>query len=151
AAGGRKEFKYNVTPGSNLNIVNQFGNTVLRPASGNQLSIVGTTQSDKVEIDCDQSGNRVEVRSHFLQRADDKDGKVDYEIAVPAGLNVSVQTATGSVEAAHVGGEFTLKTDSASTNAHDLSSSHLHIRTVSGPVTVNNVTGSHIDIVSNSG
>src|SRR5215472_10256295 len=98
AAGTRKEFRFDAAPGTNLNIVNQFGSTTLRPANGNQISIVATTQSDKVEVDCTQSGNHVDTRSHFLQKADDKEGRVDYEVGVPPGMNVSVQTATGSIE-----------------------------------------------------
>src|ERR1041385_2025312 len=116
AAGGRKEFKYTVASGANVTLVNQFGDITVRPSNTNQLIIAGTTHSDKVEIDSDQNGNRIEARSHFLQKADDKEGRVDYEVSLPAGMNLSVQAATGVIEASRVSGELTLKADSASIN-----------------------------------
>src|SRR6266567_4591994 len=119
AADNRKEFKYTVGNDASVNVVNQFGTVTLKPSSGNQVVVVATTHSNKVEADCTQSGNRIDVRTHFLEKANDDDGRIDYEIQVPNGATVSAQVASGSLRAEHLNGDVTLRGDSASLEARD--------------------------------
>jgi DUF4097 and DUF4098 domain-containing protein YvlB len=151
AADHRKEFKYTVGNGASVNVMNQFGTVSLRPASGNQVVVVANTHSDKVEADCSQSGNRIEVRTHFLQKANDDEGKVDYEIQVPNGATVSAQVANGSITAERLNGDVTLKGDSASLDARDINNAHVHVHSVSGPVTLANISGGHVEVGTGSG
>src|SRR5437879_6078828 len=126
AADSRKEFKYTVGNGASINVVNQFGSVSLKPSTGNQVIVVATTHSSKVEADSSQSGNRIEVRTHFLEKANDDEGRIDYEIQVPNGATVSVQVASGSIRAEHLNGDVTLRGDSASLEARDISNAHVH-------------------------
>jgi len=151
AADNRKEFKYTVSNGASVNVVNQFGSVSLRPASGNQVLIVATTHSNKVEADCDQMGNRIEVRTHFLDKAGDDEGKVDYEIQVPNGANVTAQVANGSIRAERIGGDVSLRSDSASLEARDISNAHVHAHSVSGSITLANISSGHVEVGTGSG
>jgi DUF4097 and DUF4098 domain-containing protein YvlB len=151
AADSRKEFKYTVGNGASVNVMNQFGTVSLKPTSGNQVIVVANTHSNKVEADCSQSGNRIEVRTHFLEKANDDDGKVDYEIQVPNGATVSAQVANGSITAEHLNGDVTLRGDSASLEAHDINNAHVHVHSVSGPITLANITGGHVEAGTGSG
>jgi DUF4097 and DUF4098 domain-containing protein YvlB len=151
AADNRKEFKYTVGSGASVNVVNQFGSVTLKPSSGNQVVIVANTHSDKVEADCSQSGNRVEVRTHFLGTASEDEGKVDYEIQVPNGANVTAQVANGSIRAERIGGDVNLRSDSASLEAREISNAHVHAHSVSGPITLANISSGHVEVGTGSG
>jgi DUF4097 and DUF4098 domain-containing protein YvlB len=151
AADNRKEFKYTVGSGASVNVVNQFGSVTLKPSSGNQVVIVANTHSDKVEADCSQSGNRVEVRTHFLGKASEDEGKVDYEIQVPNGANVTAQVANGSIRAERIGGDVNLRSDSASLEAREISNAHVHAHSVSGPITLANISSGHVEVGTGSG
>jgi len=151
AAGNRKEFKYIVGGNASVSVMNQFGSVILTPATGNQVIVTATTHSDQVEADSSQSGNRIEVRTHFLQSVSDADGKVDYEIQVPNGATVSAQVATGSIRAERLNGDVTLSGDSASLEARNINNAHVHARTVSGPITLADITGGHVEIGTGSG
>ena len=151
AAGNRKEFKYTVGGNASVNVVNQFGSVTLIPATGSQVVVSATTHSDNVEADCSQSGDRVEVRTHFLQNVNDSDGKVDYEIQVPNGATVSAQVASGSISAQRLNGDVTLSGDSASIEARNINNAHVHARTVSGPITLADIRGGHVEIGTGSG
>jgi DUF4097 and DUF4098 domain-containing protein YvlB len=151
AADNRKEFKYTVGNGASINVMNQFGTVTLKPASGNQVIVVANTHSNKVEADCSQSGNRIEVRTHFLEKADDDDGKIDYEIQIPNGATVTAQVASGSIRAERLNGDVTLKGDSASLEARDISNAHVHAHTVSGPITLANISSGHVEVGTGSG
>jgi DUF4097 and DUF4098 domain-containing protein YvlB len=151
AADNRKEFKYTVGNGASVNVMNQFGTVSLKPASGNQVVVVANTHSNKVEADCSQSGNRIEVRTHFLEKASDDDGKVDYEIQVPSGATVSAQVANGTITAERLNGDVTLRGDSASLEAREINNAHVHAHTVSGPITLANISGGHVEAGTGSG
>jgi DUF4097 and DUF4098 domain-containing protein YvlB len=151
AADDRKEFKYAVGGGASVNVVNQFGSISLKPSSGNQVVVVAIPHSNKVEADSSQSGNRIEVRTHFLEKADENDGQIDYEIQVPNGANVTAQVASGSIRAERLGGDVNLRSDSASLEARDISNAHVHAHTVSGPITLANISGGHVEVGTGSG
>src|SRR3954468_5851186 len=150
-ADNKKEFKYIVRNGASINVMNQFGTVNLKPASGSQVIVVANSHSNKVEADCSQSGNRIEVRTHFLEKANDDEGKIDYEIQVPNGATVSAQVANGSITAEHLNGDVTLKGDSASLEARDINNAHVHAHTVSGPITLANISGGHVEAGTGSG
>jgi DUF4097 and DUF4098 domain-containing protein YvlB len=151
AADNRKEFKYPTGPGTSITVVNEFGPVTLKPVAGRQALIIATIHSDKVEVVCSQTGNRIEARTHFLQKANDDEGRVEYEIAVPAGVAVVVRAATGPIEAEKLQGDVTLKGDAARVIARDLNNSHVHIQTVGGPIELNNVSGGHVEVISTDG
>jgi DUF4097 and DUF4098 domain-containing protein YvlB len=151
AAENRKEFKYAAGPGSSVIITNEYGPVTVKPATGRQALIVATTHSDKAEVDASQTGNRIEARTRFLQKANDDEGRVDYEISVPSGTAVLIRAATGPIEAEKLQGDVTLKGDAARVSIRDMNNSHVHVQTVSGAIELTNVSGGYVEIISTDG
>lgn len=150
-AAQKQQFRYTLGPGASISIVNEYGPVILKPSSGNQVVVTATPGSNKVEIDCTQTGNRVEVRTHFLKHADQNDGRVEYEIQVPADANVTVRTDNGPINVQNLRGDINLESDTAAIDVRDMASGMVHARTVSGPITLTNVSKTHVEVASVSG
>lgn len=153
AADIKKEFKYTTTPGSNVTVSNAFGEIVVRPVSGRQVTITATTHSDKVAVDSAQLGNRVHATTNFLQNVDPKssEGQVNYEVLVPSDCNVVIQNGNGILKLSGVQSDISLKADEGQVEVSDVNNSHVHVQTVEAPVTLTNVRSQHVEIVSNGG
>ncbi len=148
----RKEMKFTAQPGATLSILNEFGPVTVRPGTGRQVQIVATPNSDQVEIQQTQSPNRVEVKSHYLQKGLSGDpAKVTYEVIAPADVAVSVKCSTGPVVISGMRGDVTAECDNAEMDVRDLNSGHVRLRSVSGPVKLTNVSNGRVDITSVGG
>ncbi|HXZ80666.1 MAG TPA: DUF4097 family beta strand repeat-containing protein [Terriglobales bacterium] len=150
-AQAKRELHYSVTSGAMVSIVNDYGPISVKPSAGNSVLINTNARSNKVEIDGNQNGNRIEVRTHYLQRVGPEEGQVDYEVQVPSNANLTVQSALGGITAEKLMGDITLEGDSSNVQVRDFTNAHLHVRTVNGPVFLTNVRNSHVDINSASG
>jgi DUF4097 and DUF4098 domain-containing protein YvlB len=151
AADNRKECRYTVGPGASVTVTNELGPVEVKGAVGRQAVIVATTHSDKVEVDCDQNGNRIQATTHFLQRTEDHDGRVEYQVLAPSDASVTVRAAGGPITAEKMRGDLTLEGDAAVVEVHDVGNAHVHVRTISGPVSLGNITNGHVEITSLSG
>src|SRR3954468_12455337 len=76
-----KDLRYTVSAGSSVFVINQNGSITVHPSSSRQLQVTAVKKSDKVEIDSSQTGNRVTLRTHTLQKASGDEGRVDYDIS----------------------------------------------------------------------
>jgi DUF4097 and DUF4098 domain-containing protein YvlB len=150
AAADKKEFRYNVTPGASVTVTNDYGPVRVRASQARQVVVTATASSSKVEVDCAQNANRVEVRTHFLQKAGEGDGRVEYDVQVPADANVMVRAATGPVLVQGVNGDVSVDADTGKTEVRD-SSGHVHVRTVGGPITLANLKDSFVEATSVGG
>ncbi len=151
SAESKKEFRYNVAAGASVFITNQYGPVTVKAANGHQVLANATLHSDKVEVDGSQNGNRIELRTHFLQRATDPEGRVDYEVQVPQDASVTIHSSSGPIRVDKLRGDLTVDGDSAKVEVQDSGSGHIHVRTVNGPVTLANITDGHVEITSVSG
>lgn len=151
AADNRRECRYTVGPGASVTVTNGSGPVDIKGSAGRQVVIVATTHSDKVEVDCDQNGNRIQATTHFLQRTDDPDSRVDYQVLVPPDASVTVRAPSGPITAEKMRADLTLEGDAAPVGVHDVSNAHVHVRTISGPVNLGNITNGHVEITSLSG
>jgi DUF4097 and DUF4098 domain-containing protein YvlB len=151
----RKEARLDIAPGGTVNIINNAGSVSLKAGSGRQVLIAYTLRSTKVEVDQETTPDkrRIEIRSHALadQNPTPEEAKVDYEITVPAGVSVTVSTATAPITADGVSGDITLSSETGTITAANVARSHLHVRSVAGPVNLNNVTMGHVDVTSSGG
>src|SRR4051812_48575950 len=86
----RKDLRYTVTAGTTLFIINHTGSINVHPSQSRQLQVTATQASDKVEIDGTQTGNRITVRTHVLQKAAGDVSRVDYDIALPADAGINI-------------------------------------------------------------
>lgn len=147
----KKEYRYNVGAKATVSIINQYGGVSVRPSTGSYVVVNATTYSDKVEVDQSQSGNRVDVQSHLLPGATVENSRVDYEVLIPADASVSMESTTGPLNAEKLHGDVEMEGSSAVVDVRDISDSHVHVKTMNGPVTLSNIRDGHVEIDSVSG
>jgi DUF4097 and DUF4098 domain-containing protein YvlB len=150
-AATRKEYRFAVAPGSTISVDTQYGAIAVKAGTGNQALVVALPQSDKVEVDSHQSGNRIAVESHLLQGADSQTGRVDYEVTVPKGIMMTLHSSTGPLTAEGVQGDLEFESASAPVDVRGVSHGHVHVRTMNGLVTLTDVHDAHIEITSIGG
>jgi DUF4097 and DUF4098 domain-containing protein YvlB len=147
----RKEYRFNVEPRAGISVNNPYGSVSVKPSTGSVVTVNAVLSSDKVEVDNGVIGNRVEIQSHLLAGADPQSGRVDYEILVPADTSLTMHSSTGTLHAEKLHGDVTLEGAGATVDVRDISSAHVHVRTLNGPVTLTNVQDGHVEIDSLSG
>lgn len=146
----RKEFKYTVGPQAFISILNEYGPVTVKPSNGNQVVITAIKHSDKVEVNDSKVGDRIEVRSHLLNGATPETGAVEFEVVAPVDARVAVHSMNGPLRAEQLRGELSFEGDASAVELRDIVTPHLHVNTLSGAVTLNNVIG-HIEIDSVGG
>jgi DUF4097 and DUF4098 domain-containing protein YvlB len=147
----RKEFRYTVGPQATVSVTNQYGPISVAAAAGNQVMVTAVLHSDKVEVDQNQSGNRVDLVSHLLPGADSDSGRVDYQVAVPIDAAVTLHSSTGPLHAEKLHGDVTLEGAGATVDCRDISNAHVHVKTLNGPITLTNINNGHVEITSVTG
>src|SRR5260370_9845330 len=112
AADTRNEVSIDIAPDGAVNVVNSSGTVSIHAGSGRQVTLSYVTRSNKVEVDHSVTPDkrRVELRTHALtdQRPTGDEMRVDYDVAVPAGVSVSINTATAPITVDGLSGEITL-------------------------------------------
>ena len=151
AAENRKEFHYNLGPHPAVTVVNQFGGVTVLPSSDGQVGVTATLHSNKVEVDAEQRGARLELRTHFLQNATPADGRVDYELHIPANASLSVRSTSGPILIQGINSDMTLEGDAADITVRQASGGHIHVHTLSGPIQLEDVSHGDLEVVSVSG
>jgi len=151
AVAEKKQFRYSVGKGASVSIVNDLGPVTVRPSSAGQVIITATPSSDKVEVDSNQTGNRVTVRTHFLQHAGVDEGRVEYDVQVPPGVNLTVHAGGGPIRLQGLSGDVALDGDTADIEVRDCSNAHVHARTVSGSVVLSNLSNGYVEATTIGG
>ena len=147
----KKEYRFEVGPRSKVSIVNQFGSVTVKPSTGNYVLVNAIIYSDKVEVDQNQSGNRVDVQSHLLPGANADNSRVDYEVTVPADASITLESATGPLHAERLHGDVEAEGANAAVEVKEMSGGHVHVKTMAGPITLTNIRDGHVEIDSVSG
>src|SRR6202521_1243216 len=147
----RKEYRFKVGRRASVSIVNQYGRVAVKAGPGKQVLVTAILYSDKVEIDQSKSGNRVSVLSHLLEGADAETGRVDYEVLVPADASVTLHSSTGPLRAEKLHGDVSLEGSGATVDVRDVADAHVHVKTLTGPVTLSNIHDGHVEVDSLSG
>jgi DUF4097 and DUF4098 domain-containing protein YvlB len=150
-AESHKEYRFNVGPKAGVSINNPYGSISVKPSIGNTVVINAVLHSDKVEVDNSQNGNRIDIQSHLLAGADADSGRVDYEVLVPADASITLHSSTGPLRAEKLHGDVTLEGAAAIVEIRDMSSGHVHVKTVNGSVTLTDIQDGHVEIDSLSG
>ncbi len=115
-----------------------------------EVVVIGNHTSDKVEVDTEQAGNRIEVTTHVLdQNIAAADRQADYTITVPEESELQVRTDSGLVIVERVYGDLTFDTVAADVQLQEVGN-YLVIHTVSGSVTCTRCLG-RIEVSSISG
>jgi DUF4097 and DUF4098 domain-containing protein YvlB len=147
----RKELHFTVGRKATVSVMNQYGAIAVRSGAAQQVTVNAVLYSDHVEIDQNKSGNRVDIQSHLLAGADEQNGRVDYEVTVPADASVTVQSKTGPLRAEGLRGDVTLEGADATVDVREIEDGHVRIKTLDGPVTLTNIRGGNVEVTSVSG
>jgi len=150
----RKEFRYTVstTDKAIISVDTQYGAITVKPGPAMHVSVIAIVQ-DKAQVDHLQKGNRIEIETQLLKDADKQTGRVDYELTVPPNASVSLHSSTGPLVVEHLRGDITLEGAEAPIEVRNSGGggNHVHVKTMSGPVTLNDVRNAHVEITSISG
>lgn len=146
----RKELTFAVGKHPMISINNPYGPVVVKAGNPRQVVVTAILHSNKVELDQSKSHNRVDVVSHLLAGADSNNGIVEYEVVVPPDANVTLHTDSGKVHAEKLHGDVTVAGNDGAIDVVDCAGGHVHVRTLNGSVSLNNVHG-HIEIMSVGG
>jgi len=147
----KKEFRYTVGPKPAVSIYNEYGPISVKPAEGNQVIVSAVLHSDKVEIDADQNGNRVDLKSHLLSGSTPQNSQVEYEVLVPPDASVTVRSTSGVLHVEQLAADVNIEGDSAQVEVRDINNAHVHIKTLNGPVTLTNIRYGHVEVSSVGG
>lgn len=151
AAESRKELRFTVGPRAGVSVMNPYGSISVKPSQNNTVIVNAVLHSDRVEVDNNQSGNRVDIQSHLLPGADAESGRVDYEILVPADASITLHSSTGSLHAEKLHGDVNLEGPGAAVDVRDISDAHVHVKTMNGAVNLDNIQNGHVEVDSLSG
>ena len=147
----RKEYRYTVGANASVSVETQYGSISVKPGSGNEVVVTATLQSDKVEVDQQQNGNRIEIASHLLQGGNEQTGRVDYELLIPPDSMLNLHSSSGPMSVERLQGDLTLEGSDAVVNIRNIENGHVHVRTMRGPITLTDVRNGHVEIASISG
>jgi DUF4097 and DUF4098 domain-containing protein YvlB len=150
-AESRREYHFAVGPRAGVSVMNPYGSILVRPSTSNTVVVNAVLHSDKVEVDNNQNGNRVDIQSHLLAGADAESGRVDYEVLIPADASVSLHSNTGSLRAEKLHGDVSLEGPGADVDVRDVSDAHVHVKTMNGAVNLDNIQNGHVEVDSLSG
>lgn len=155
ATDSQSPVKIKIAPGGLVTIVNNSGSVMLHPGSGQQVVVNATKHSDKVEIDANgmPDGRRVEIRTHAIsqQRLSSDESKVEYDITVPAGVSVTVSTATAPITVENLNSDLSLSSDTGRIAIRNVANAHIRARGIAAPIVLTDVTNGYVDVTSNSG
>src|ERR1700685_2154222 len=150
-AESKKEYHFSVGPRAGVSVMNPYGSILVKPSLNNTVVVNAILHSDKVEVDNNQSGNRVDIQSHLLAGADAESGRVDYEVLVPADASITLHSSTGSLRAENLHGDLSVEGPGSSVDIRDISNAHVHVKTMNGPVNLDNIQNGHVEVDSLSG
>jgi DUF4097 and DUF4098 domain-containing protein YvlB len=150
-AESRKEYHFAVGPRAGVSVMNPYGSISVKPSLNNTVVVNAILHSDKVEVDNNQNGNRVDIQSHLLAGADSESGRVDYEVLVPADSSVTLHSSTGSLHAEKLHGDVSLEGAGSAVDVRDVANAHVHVKTMNGNVNLDNIQNGHVEVDSLSG
>ncbi|HSY59743.1 MAG TPA: hypothetical protein VK795_09290 [Terriglobales bacterium] len=125
-----KHFK--VEPHSVVTIHNPNGKVVVKAWTKSEVMVIATHTSDKVEVDAEQSGNRIDVMTHQISDSiSPEDLQADYQINVPEDAELQIHDDSGEVTVANVMGDMNVETVGAGVDLED-AAGYLTVKTVGG-------------------
>jgi hypothetical protein len=146
----REVLAYNVSARPVISIRNQYGRITVTPSNGSRI-VATVTHSDAVAIQAQQIANRIELITGSQISSGAMADNVDYQVLVPADACVILSTAAGSLSAENLEGDLVFEGTTASVDAHLIRNAHVHVKTLSGPISLRQVTDGHVDVTTSSG
>lgn len=155
AAEGHKELRMQIAPGGALNLVSIGGSVNLKSGPGNTVVIAYRTHSEQVEVDQSSTADhrRIEVQTHVLsdKHPGADETNVDYEVTVPAGTAVTVNTVSAPITVEGLSGELNLSSETGNITVRNVTRSHLTVHGVAAPVSLKDLSAARLDVTANGG
>src|SRR6266478_7811157 len=148
AAQEKQDVSYTVGPGAVISITNNYGPITVKPSGSRQVLVETVSHSNTVSLMNEQHGDRIELRAMSSRPGANL---VEYTVLVPVDAFVSLRSSDGTLRAQGLRGDVILEAAAASVEVTDISDAHLHVKTLSGPITLTDIRNSHLDIHSVSG
>lgn len=125
-----RRFKVEAHPVVTLH--NPNGMVTVRAWTKPEVMVTANRASDRVEVDAEQTGNRVDITTH--QASDTvapEDLRADYEISVPEDAELQIHDDSGAVTVNNVLGDTNVETVGAGVDLED-AAGYLTVKTVGG-------------------
>lgn len=124
--------QFAVEPHPLITLHNPSGTVIISSWSKPTVTIVADHNSEKVEVDAEQVGNRIDVVTHVLaENVSPNDLRANYVITVPEDSELQVHSDTGSIAISRILGDTSVETVGAGIDAEDIGG-YLVVQTVGG-------------------
>jgi DUF4097 and DUF4098 domain-containing protein YvlB len=134
AAGQRLE-KHFAVKGRPVVVIHNIGNgrIEVKSSKNNEVVVTGTKASDKISVETEQAGDRIDVTSSLVDAtAKPSEMEADFVLTVPEETELQLRTQTGLIYVEQVTGDMTL----------DSVAGDVHLKEVSGYIIVTTTGGS---------
>jgi DUF4097 and DUF4098 domain-containing protein YvlB len=132
ASGDRIERHFKVEAHPVVTIHNPNGMVTVRAWTKSDVMVVAKRATNQVEVDAEQSGNRVDVQTRQVaDTASPDDLRTDFEISVPEDAELQIHNDSGGVNVSNVLGDMNVETIAAGVDLED-TAGYLTVKTVGG-------------------
>jgi DUF4097 and DUF4098 domain-containing protein YvlB len=115
-----------------VTIHNPTGSVIVRAWTKSEVMVVAKRATDRVEVDTEQNGNRVEILTRQIpDNASPNDLRADFEISVPEDAELQIHNDAGGVNVSNVLGDMNVETIAADVALED-AAGYLTVKTVGG-------------------
>ena len=126
-----KHFKVDAHPVITLH--NPNGTVMVKAWTKPEVMVIATRASDQVEVDAEQTGNRVDIMTHPVADGAVTDGlRTDFEVRVPEDAELQIHDDSGAVTVNSVLGDMNVETVGAGVDLAD-AAGYLTVKTIDGP------------------
>ncbi len=132
SAGDRIERHFKVDAHPVITIHNPNGTVTVRAWTKSDVMVVAKRATTEVEVDAEQTGNRVDVQTRQVaDTASPDDLRTDFEISVPEDAELQIHNDAGGVNVSNVLGDMNVETIAAGVDLED-TAGYLTVKTVGG-------------------
>jgi DUF4097 and DUF4098 domain-containing protein YvlB len=124
-----KHFKVDERPV--ITVHNPNGTITIKAWTKSEVMVTASQATGQVEVDAEQTGNRVDIMTRQLADAGPEDFRADYEIRVPQDAELQIHDDSGAVSVANVLGDMNVETVAAGVDLED-AAGYLTVKTVGG-------------------
>src|SRR5487761_650560 len=144
------EKQFTVEPHPLITVHNPSGTVTISSWDKPEVMVVADHGSEKIEVDAEQNGNRVDVVTHLLSESISPDElRANYVIPVPEDSELQIHNDSGAVGVSEILGDMNVETVAAGVDAEDIGG-YLVVQTVGGAFQCIRCSG-RIDVHSISG
>ncbi|HEY4709802.1 MAG TPA: DUF4097 family beta strand repeat-containing protein [Candidatus Acidoferrales bacterium] len=132
ASADRIERHFKVEAHPVVTIHNPNGTVTVRAWTKADVMVVARRATTEVEVDAEQTGNRVDVQTRQVaDTASPDDLRTDFEISVPEDAELQIHNDSGGVNVSNVLGDMNVETIAAGVDLED-TAGYLTVKTVGG-------------------